>query len=142
MPSLYTACLPYSTLQDGLPAPFPVLSHLDATSTPSQLMTGMDDLLKKGNKNFERSFRFIATRRDNVYREVSFHRFIPLAFYAAPTVLRCSRNIDSIVQDIGQLYENDQCNLFEDWQRYCKALYTPLLELALYGIQLFFLALI
>ena len=96
------------------------------------------DLLGR-RTHYEANCRYIAARRNNLYKEIPINLLIPLAFHTTPTLLESSQDINALVQAVSDRYKSD---LFSDWQRYCKAFDSEQQAVATFGKLILILSII
>ncbi|KJZ72794.1 hypothetical protein HIM_07738 [Hirsutella minnesotensis 3608] len=91
-------------------------------------------------QRYDTNCRYIAERRDTDFQDFTIAELIPLAFYTLSTDLEKSQDIKLAGQIAAERYESDKCDLFSDWQKYCKVLRLDYRAVAIFEGSIFFAA--
>lgn len=92
-------------------------------------------------KLYYSTVHLIAARRKELLRDVPIDQLIALAFFSSPSDLKRFGAVPSLRSAILKKYLSQKCDLFHDWQLFCKTVKKAERSEYLVGLCTFFLRL-
>lgn len=112
------------------------IDSIQASSTrPKITASKLSRNVLQRRKNYESTSLHVAAYRNDLYREVSIDQLVPLVFHTTPSLLESSQDVNAVIEDVSEEYKKNKSDLFNDWQRYCKALDSHQRAVATFGMR-------